>query len=479
MDTIHFKFFSFKRSITINRKWLQFGIIASVILLSTIISFWGSQRIFLLLLFLLGGIGVTLALLRQPNLGFVLVLLGGMFVQFTGPSGLNAATVLIALMFGLWVLDMFIVQRSFQFVHSKTMLPIIVFLIISVLAFLIGQIPWFVFARQAPLDAQVGGFSVFIFSIGGLLLSAHLIKNVRWLKVIVWTFLGLSAIYILSRVIRLEEIYSLYNIGYTAQSMSWTWLVALALSQFLFNNKLVRHIKWILLALIVFTLYVALFTGYGWKSGWVPPLVAAVVLIGLRYRKLTVFVSPLLIIGVVIVVMDLIGSEDYSWGTRVDAWLIILEISRVSPLLGMGFANYYWYTPLFPIRGWRVSFNSHSQFVDLIAQTGYIGLLAFIWLFFEFGRLAWNLTKQLPPGFPRAYAYGVFAGICASMVAAFLGDWMLPFVYNVGLAGFRASILPWIFIGGAISLEQMLRRGELKQDEVAITGNSLNRPALF
>ncbi|HEY9706986.1 MAG TPA: hypothetical protein V6D48_02150 [Oculatellaceae cyanobacterium] len=479
MDTIHFKFFSFKRSITINRKWLQFGIIASVILLSTIISFWGSQRIFLLLLFLLGGIGVTLALLRQPNLGFVLVLLGGMFVQFTGPSGLNAATVLIALMFGLWVLDMFIVQRSFQFVHSKTMLPIIVFLIISVLAFLIGQIPWFVFARQAPLDAQVGGFSVFIFSIGGLLLSAHLIKNVRWLKVIVWTFLGLSAIYILSRVIRLEEIYSLYNIGYTAQSMSWTWLVALALSQFLFNNKLVRHIKWILLALIVFTLYVALFTGYGWKSGWVPPLVAAVVLIGLRYRKLTVFVSPLLIIGVVIVVMDLIGSEDYSWGTRVDAWLIILEISRVSPLLGMGFANYYWYTPLFPIRGCRVSFNSHSQFVDLIAQTGYIGLLAFIWLFFEFGRLAWNLTKQLPPGFPRAYAYGVFAGICASMVAAFLGDWMLPFVYNVGLAGFRASILPWIFIGGAISLEQMLRRGELKQDEVAITGNSLNRPALF
>jgi hypothetical protein len=464
MDIIHFKFFSFKRSITINRKWLQFGIIASVILLSTIISFWGSQRIFLLLLFLLGGIGVTLALLRQPNLGFVLVLLGGMFMQFTGPSGLNAATVVIALMFGLWVLDMFIVQRSFQFVRSKTMLPIIVFLIISVLAFLIGQIPWFVFARQAPLDAQVGGFSVFIFSIGGLLLSAHLIKDVRWLKVIVWTFLGLSAIYILSRVIRLEEIYGLYHVGYTAQSMSWTWLVALALSQFLFNNKLVRHIKWILLALVVFTLYVALFTGYGWKSGWVPPLVAAVVLIGLRYRKLTVYVSPLLIIGAAIVVMDLIGSEDYSWGTRVDAWLIILEISRVSPLLGMGFANYYWYTPLFPIRGWRVSFNSHSQFVDLIAQTGYIGLLAFIWLFFEFGRLAWNLTKQLPPGFPRAYAYGVFAGICASMVAAFLGDWMLPFVYNVGLAGFRASILPWIFIGGAISLEQMLRRGELKQD---------------
>jgi hypothetical protein len=121
----------------------------------------------------------------------------------------------------------------------------------------------------------------------------------------------------------------------------------------------------------------------------------------------------------------------------------------------MGFANYYWYTPLFPIRGWRVSFNSHSQFVDLIAEVGYIGLLAFLWMFWEFGRLSWNLTKQLPEGFARAYAYGVLAGLCATMISAFLGDWVLPFVYNVGLAGFRASILPWIFVGGLIGLEQI------------------------
>jgi hypothetical protein len=52
----------------------------------------------------------------------------------------------------------------------------------------------------------------------------------------------------------------------------------------------------------------------------------------------------------------------------------------------------------------------------------------------------------------------VLAGIVATVIAAILGDWVLPFVYNVGLAGFRASILPWIFIGGVISLDQMLRQ---------------------
>ncbi len=103
-----------------------------------------------------------------------------------------------------------------------------------------------------------------------------------------------------------------------------------------------------------------------------------------------------------------------------------------------------------------MSFNSHSQYIDLIAQTGYLGLLGFFWVFFELGRLSLKLSRQLPDGFPRAYAYGILAGIIATIVAAFLGDWVLPFVYNIGLNGFRASILLWIFMGGVISLEQML-----------------------
>lgn len=455
---INFKFFSITRSVSISRRWLQYGIVAAVILLSTAISIWGSQTIFMLLLVMLGGIAFVLALLRQPTIGFILVLIGGMLVPFTGPSGLNAAMVVIALMLGLWIMEMFIVRRNFQFVRSPVILPIIVFLISSTLAFFIGQIPWFIFARQAPLDAQVGGFAVFIFSIGGMLLSAHLIRDVRWLKITVWTFLGLAGIYVVSRALNLNVIAQLYHVSYSSQSMFWTWLITLASSQIIYNNKLTGRIKALLVALVAVTLYVALVQGFDWKSGWLPSVVALLVLVGLRYRKFIVFGLPFVLIGAFYITMDLIGSEDYSWGTRVDAWRIILEISRISPLLGMGFANYYWYTPLFPIRGWRVSFNSHSQFVDLIAETGYVGLLSFLWIFFETGRLAWRLTRQLSDGFKKAYAYGVFAGICATILAAFMGDWVLPFVYNVGLAGFRASILPWIFMGGVISLEQIVRQ---------------------
>lgn len=454
---INLKFFSLQRTITISRQWVQFAIIASVILASTIIAFWGNSVTFLIFLSLLGGTAVTLALLRQPNLGFIFILLGGMFVQVTGPGNLSAATVMVAIMLGLWIMDMLVVQKKVAFIRSAIMVPILTFLVITILAFFVGQIPWFIFARQAPLAAQMGGFAVFTFSIGGMLLAAHLIKDVRWLKIITWTFIGLSAGYILGRAFQIPALLHSYHAGFVAQSMFWTWLAAMLIGQLLYNNTMTLRTKVMLFVLLGLTFYVSIGQGYDWKSGWVPPTVAVVALLGIRYRRLVVFVIPLLAMAAIYVALDLIADDGYSWGTRVDAWRIILEISRVSPLLGMGFANYYWYTPLFPIRGWYVNFNSHSQFVDLIAQTGYLGLCAFIWLFFELGRLIWTVAGKLPNGFARGYAYGVLSGIIATAMAAIMGDWVLPFVYNVGLSGFRSSILPWIFIGGVIALQQMLR----------------------
>jgi hypothetical protein len=454
---IHLKFFSPERTIAISRRWMQFIIITGVILVSTVISFWGNSALYMILLSVLGTIVAIFALLRQPNLGFILVFLGGMFVRIVGPSELSAATVIVAIMLGLWIMDMLVVQKKIKFIRSSVMIPLFTFLVITILAFFVGQIPWFVFARQAPMAAQVGGLAIFVFSIGGLLLAAHLIKDVRWLKILTWTFFVLSAVYLLGRVFRLPMLISLYHTGFTGQSMFWTWLVALLIGQLFYNHQLRLPAKALVFGLLAITLYESTFQGYDWKSGWVPPVVAVAALLAIRYRRLVVFIIPLLTAFAVYIVLDLIAADSYSWGTRVDAWRIILEISRVSPLFGMGFANYYWYTPLFPIRGWRVNFNSHSQFIDLLAQTGYVGLFVFLWLFFELGRLSWTVARKLPDGFARGYAYGVLAGIIATLVAAFLGDWLLPFVYNVGLNGFRASILPWIFIGGVIALEQMLR----------------------
>lgn len=447
------KILSHQWKLSIDKQWIQFSVIAIIVLASTIVSYWGTQRLFILLLALLSGVAFLLLLMRQIRIGFVFLLLASMFVPFSGPGGVNATVFVITLMLVLWLLNMLVVERQFNFINSRIMLPTLLFIIVSILAFGMGQIPWFQFANQAPLDAQMGGFAIFVLSLGFMLATAHLIQDTKWLEIIVWGFIGLSMPMVLSRAFDLP-IGQFYRQGFTAQSMLWTWLVALMISQLLFNSNLRRRFRWLLLIGLLLTFYVAMVKQNDWKSGWVPAALVVVIAVGLKYIKVLRFAIPFMLIGAISLVQYLISTDQYSWDTRVDAWRIVLDVSKISPILGLGFANYYWYVPLFRIRGFYVQFSSHNQYVDIIAQTGVLGLLCCLWLLFEIGRLAWNLMGQLPEGFAKAYSYGTFVGLVGSVMAGFLADWLLPFVYNIGLDGFRASVLPWIFFGGLIAIKQ-------------------------
>jgi O-antigen ligase len=402
---------------------------------------------------------IGIIFLRWPVLGLICTILGGMLISFTGPSGLNVAEAGIVLMLGLWILKMVVERRRIQIIFSRTTLPLIIFILVSLISFGIGQLPWFVYAGHAPLDAQLGGLSIFILSVGAFLLVAHLVHDVRWLQALTWTFIGFGSIYVLGRLVSWRSIDHIFNRGFSAGSMFWTWFVALLFGQLLFNRRLRFHVRIICAGILLGTFYVAYFQANDWKSGWLPPLVAVIAIVGFRFWRPAFLLVPLGSLPAYYLVNRLIGTDQYSWGTRLDAWAIVLNIVKANPVLGLGFANYYWITPLFPIRGYAVEFNSHSQYLDILAQTGLVGLACFLWFFLEVGRLAWWLRERVSDGFARAYVYGALGGLIGTLVAAALVDWVLPFVYNIGLTGFRSSVLAWIFLGGLVSLEQIYARG--------------------
>jgi O-Antigen ligase len=452
---INLKFFSFVRTISIRRQWIQYGIIAAVILIAMAAAFWGSTLIMMLLIALPFGIAGIYFSFRQPNLIYILILVGGMFVPFTGPGGVNVSVLGILLLIGIWALDMFVVKREFKFLYTRTIRPLLYFMGISVVAFAVGQISWFPFANQAPMDAQFGGFVIYLILPLIMLITPNLIKDLYWLKIVFWVFIGFSMIYVFARTLELSIADRLFTNAYVANSMLWTWLSALLVSQIIYNHELGWRMRGMLIAFVALVFYVAMVQQNDWKSGWVPPAVAVLALVGLRFKKLTIVAIPFAIAVGIYLAQDLISTDQYSWGTRVDAWLVVLDISRVSPIIGLGFANYYFYAKVFTIRGYHIKFNSHSQFVDLVAQTGILGLLCFFWILFEVGRLAWDLSLRLKDGFARGYVYGVLAGVVGCLMASFLVDWVLPFTYNIGMNGIRASVLPWIFFGGLITIEQV------------------------
>jgi hypothetical protein len=418
----------------------------------------GNTRPTLLFLLYLGLVGLYI-FLRWPALGVIIVVIGGMFIKFSGPSGLNVSVMGVAFLLGIWLLDMVIMQHKIKVVPSRTILPLLILILLSILAFGLGQLRWFSFAQNAPLTAQLGGLAIVIFSVGAFLATANLVKDLRWLQALTWTFIAFGAFYVFGRLFRWGEIDHLYHNGFSAGSMFWTWLVALTFSQAVFNSHL--HIRWriILGSILAATFYVAIVQAYDWKSGWLPPLAAVFAIIVFRFLRKAWLLAPLGLIPAYYVVTSAVSTDEYSYGTRLDAWTIVLtKIVKVDPLLGVGFANYYHYTPLFPIRGWSVEFNSHSQYVDLIAEIGILGLAAYFWFFWEMGKLGWYLHERAPEGFARAYVYGVLGGLVGTFVAGWLVDWVIPFVYNIGLTGFRSSVVAWIFLGGLVVIEQIVRR---------------------
>jgi len=413
------------------------------------------------------GASVALIFLRWPALGLATLIGASLVVPFAIGTGtqtsFNITLLLLPVLIGLWMLDMIVCRREVRLLPSRPILPLLALNVIAALSFVAGNLPWFVFAQSAPLRAQVGGLAIFLLSAGAFLLMAHQVRDLRWLQRLTWLFLALGGLYIAGRLMPELGRFTSRLFQYGADSgLFWTWLVALASSQALFNRRLDIRWRLMLSGVVLATLYIGLFPGRSWATGWLPPLVAVMAILWAGAPRLGLLTT---LAGGAVAALNLqkvIGlimiNEQYSAMTRWEAWRILAKILKANPVLGLGPANYYYYTPLYPILGWSVRFNSHNQYVDLIAQTGLLGLACFLWFAWEVGRLGWRLRTQMPEGFAQAYVYGAMGGLAGTLTAGMLADWALPFVYNIGLVGFRASVLGWLFLGGVVSLEQIVQQ---------------------
>jgi len=184
---------------SVSPQLIRSAIIAGVLLISLISGMIAYKRQIILIPFAFFGLGGVMIFLRRPALGLIFAVFGGALIPFSGPSGLNAAVLGTALMMGVWILRMLVYDRKIQLVSSRTMRPAIIFIVISILAFINGQIHWYPFASQAPIDAQIGGLLIFVLSLGAFIISAYLFRDLRWLQALTWSFIGLGTVYVVGR----------------------------------------------------------------------------------------------------------------------------------------------------------------------------------------------------------------------------------------------------------------------------------------
>ena len=424
------------------------------------------------------GLGAgAFALLQAPQLGLFGLIAAALIVPLEISTGtevsLNAATLLVPALFGLWFLQG-LRERDLHWVASPVNRPLTLFLLSSLLSLLVGNAFW---DPAVPKSGnfwlvQLAQWAIFAFAALAFWLLANLREPEIWLPRLTWAFLylggGLAILWVLPGVGGMVQRFTTVTF---IRAPFWVLLAALAGGQLLFDAALGKGRRAFLVAVLLSVFVYAFLEQREAASNWVGIMAVGGALFWLRFPNLRRVVIALVVI---LVISDLLFPSLYEFAGGDDEWtesggsrlvLIrrVVEVTLRNPITGLGPASYRNYARMEPLRYrnalWvNPAVNSHNNYVDFFAHTGLLGLALFLWFAWELLRLGWRLSAQHTEGFTGGYVNGMTAAWVSSLVIMLLADWILPFVYNIGFPGFQASILMWLFLGGLVAVRG--REGE-------------------
>jgi 4-amino-4-deoxy-L-arabinose transferase-like glycosyltransferase len=414
---------------------------------------------------LLLGAGLVAAAALVPALGMVALVAGSLTSQIALPTGshtdLRFPLLAVPVLGLLWLLEA-LWRRDLAPLRHPAARAAAALALVAGAALVVGNLPTIGFRRTASIATQLGGFGVFAYTAAVVVLAADRLRDPRWLRRVVWVFTAIAGALVAGRLIpELARPVGWLVASGASGSLTWLWFAALASAHAALNGALNWRVRVLLALAVVAELYVALGANREWVAGWMPALVAIATIAFLAAPRLSALAAVVGGMAMATRIAPMIGrvlstgDNQYSLDTRLDAARILLSnVLPANPLLGLGPSNYYQVTPLFPIRGYSVNFSSHNTYVDLLMQTGVLGVACFAWLIWAIARAGWRARAAAPSGFVHAYAVGALGGLAGMLAAGAIGDWLLPFPYNVTLAGLSASLPGWVFLGGLVALSR-------------------------
>lgn len=397
------------------------------------------------------------------------VLSAGLVNFFTLPTGtesrITVSFIIAGAMVGGWVLQMVFLRRG-GLAASPINRPLLAFIGISTVAFgwsILFRDPLVWAPRSFPI-VQAAALAVNVILVLLTLYVANTVRDARWLRWLTWIMIGLGATSITLFFLQSPLQSLVLNNG--ARGLFGAWVALFAYGLALFNEKLRGWQRLLLLVLVLLLVYRYFFVARSWVSGWLPLGFGCAVLTLAYSRRLFVL---LLGIGLVYLALnftyyydDIVLSEEAegSGTERVALWVNNLNHVKNHLLFGMGPAGYAVYNMSYHPEDAR---STHNNYFDVLAQTGVTGLAALIWLFGTFIAIGnWTRRKlRKRRDFLEAFANATFAGCFAVLVSMMLGDWILPFAYNQTITGFDNACYSWIFLGGMVSLANMVAAGEI------------------
>lgn len=396
--------------------------------------------------------------------GVVAIIAAAALIRFTLPTGTQSripvSLVLAAGVVAWWVVRQWLVERRIRLEPAPTSIPLLGFVAAAVVS-----LPWSIAFRDVLVHpwptwpfVQLGGLAVIVLLPGGFLVVANQTRDDRWIKALVALMLAVGTSAILGYYLRLPFLDFLQ-----VRPLFPTWFISITVALSLFHRRLPLTARLVLLALAGAWFYRVFVHQFRWLSSWVPAM-AGLGAIGLiRSRKVLVLLAAAFLLFVMFnlpAVEAKLQEEMVASGiTRVEAWINNWRVTGKHWLLGVGPAGYaVYYMNYFPLE----AMATHSTYIDILSQTGVIGLVFFLWFWGAMGLVLWRLYRRVSGrgDFVEAFSLAAVGGYIGALVAMALGDWIVPFVYTQTIAGFDYAVYTWVMLGAAQALAHIVAREE-------------------
>lgn len=424
-----------------------------------------SARSMIMVLFGVLAVPVALICLGRPGFGVGLLPLVAAVVPVeigTGTqSPIVAALIFAGLLVGLWLLRG-LLSRELTIVRSPATIPTLALLVVWIAAYLSSQIGHspLVWNWDSFFRAQLGQLAVVLISGLVLLLAASCGADLRWVQTATWSLIAVGVVSVLAFYANHLDAIRFVSTG----GLFTMWGASLAYGQALFNRQLPGWLRVGLILLVVAWLFKAMILQTIWFSGWVPTLVAVVVI---TFFKTKPGFLAFLIGGAAFVALNRQQVVDALWTakveegdlTRVGIWDQAWQLISQHPILGTGPAGYAaYYMSLY--KGSEFSLSTHSGYMDILSETGYVGALVFGCFMLSLFAVAWKARAKWHGNFAAGYAHSMSGGLVGLAIAMLLGDWFIPFVYNQTIVGFRYTVYSWLFFGFLVGMVARQPDGE-------------------
>jgi hypothetical protein len=402
---------------------------------------------------------VVLLALSRLEFGVLAIVLTAAFVRFSLPTGTQsrivASLLMTAIFIALWLTKMLVVDKKLRLKPSRANIPLLSFVLVTFISYVWGNAfrdPLVMVWSSWPF-VQIGALAVMVLLPAAFFLAANCLTDLKWIK---W----LTAIIIAVGILAILGDYLHLPLGFLQVAPLFpTWFICLAYSQVLFNHRMPTVLRLLLLAFVGAWLYRVFFVQLAWLSAWLPTMLAVGAISFWRSRWLLVV---LLIVALVYVGANLdylqteYARESAESGvTRLDAYAHNWRVTGRHFLFGVGPAGYAaYYMSYFP----GEAMATHSNYLDVLSQTGVVGLLALLGFFLALALTAWELLGRTKGrfDFTQAFGVGASAALLGVVVATGLGDWLLPFVYTQTIAGFDYAVYSWVLLGAMASLHRLV-----------------------